>query len=1236
LQHFALAILLATQLASSERPADALPTAAAAPAELRWPGAPAHVDRLAQAVIRSAKTGDPWTLARLLRLENFRHLHDAPEAIERASEAIINTKRVDALTRDHAHYVQAQLRVRQGREQQAQDHLESIQVVRSGWLLGPFDNPAGAGHDTAYGPELSADPNEPTATRAGPSGWRSLEGLAAHGVLELSHLLHPANEATAYVAVALRAQRRTKAALRSGSSDALKVWVNGQPVLNSNTRRFAALDQDAASITLQPGLNLVLAKVSWTADRGRLLLRISRPEGGPVPGVQIEPERTAVFDALRRFPTVAGAPPSPARGLRTVRSRLERPKSADELGLLADLVAVLGLYDQRVLPLEPEALLVQALQKAPHDPRLFFFLAHRIRDRDPSRARRALHQALVADPGYAPAWVVLGQLARQGGLRMDARHHLDRALAADENFAAAQLARASLGYELLDEDVIAVARLQKSLRPPSVLATQPSLHLQLSRMQRGVSDRFGARKSAQRALGLNQDDEIARALVAELALEASDTPAALRHLDEARRRRPFSLHAHIKYARVLMGQPDRLSEALDVLTKAQRHFEQHPRVHKLLAELHLFADRTPAALEALARARALDDHDPGLRQHQRALSGDSAELEDEYALQPAEAAKRARSPQEERFGAAYLSDRKVIRLFEDGRTVRFQQSILRLSNPQLEDALRGHRIDYSPSRESVQILAAERIRPNGQVSSASQIRDEGPNGKISGMYLDQRYKLIIFDRLEPGDLVHLQYRVDALGSNIFAGFFGDVTAVQSRLPKQDFFYRVITPKQRPLYDAEIRTPRPQAESQDDLRTLTWHLKDIPGLQVEPLAPPYPDIGRLISVSTYKDWDALGSWYGRLFSEQMQLDDDARRAGRAAVQGASSDEEKVRRLYNYVVKNTRYVGIELGIHGWKPFPASEVHRRRYGDCKDKATLLSALLRDNGVEATITLVRTVDRGAVPKDHATMWAFNHAITYVPGQDLFLDPTAEFNGSTELPHQDQGAMALVVYPDGRTQPVTLPVSSPDANLNASVYEATLSRGTQLSLRGRERFRGARAAELRRQMQEPDQRVRLLEQPLAQIFPGVTVTEANFSDLSDLEREVSYEYAFTVPKYGFKEGQTLSFPVSLYRHEVAAAYAQLAERQSALHTPHAWKTQNVIRYRLPKGAQITVLPKGETIDTPYISLHQKVVRTDDGFETDDTVTFKERIVPAKAYPQFREACLAIDRAMARTVEVTW
>ncbi|MCA9555388.1 MAG: DUF3857 domain-containing protein, partial [Myxococcales bacterium] len=657
-----------------------------------------------------------------------------------------------------------------------------------------------------------------------------------------------------------------------------------------------------------------------------------------------------------------------------------------------------------------------------------------------------------------------------------------------------------------------------------------------------------------------------------------------------------------------------------------------------LAEVALFERDQAAALAALDEALALDPHRPEVRRRRRALARASGpgELEDRYSVDPAKVAARPVSAAERHFGAAYLEDRKVVQLFENQKSARFQQFLLRIQNPELASALRAHQIPYAPSRESVEILDAARIRPSGEIIPASNIQDDGPRGKVYGMYVDQRMKIIVFDDLAEGDVIHIRYRVDSIGDNIFGGFFGDVTAVQGNLPKASFMYRVITPDRLPLYSAEVRMPPPKEEDVDGGHALTWEVTDVPGLEIEPLGPPYPEIGRLVSVSTYKDWGELGAWYGRLFSEQMELDDAARAAGKKAIAGAKTDAEKVRRLYEYVVKNTRYVGIELGIHGWKPFSAAEVNRRRYGDCKDKATLLSALLRDNGVDATITLVRTADRGQLPPDHATMWAFNHAITYVPGLDRFLDPTAEFNAATELPVLDQGAMALVVHPDGQVRLLNLPTSTPADNLNASDYDATLSRDTRLVMEGKERFRGARASELRQELDEPEQRVRHLEEPLAQILPGVKVEDAEFSNLAALDEEVWYRYRFTVPRYGRTDGDRLSVPVALFRHQVASAYAQLAHRSTALYLEHPWQTENVIRYHLPAGASVQSLPSSVTVDSKHIRLEHTVSSAADGFSSRELVVLKSRIIPPEDYAEFREACLAIDRALERKVVIQW
>ena len=116
-----------------------------------------------------------------------------------------------------------------------------------------------------------------------------------------------------------------------------------------------------------------------------------------------------------------------------------------------------------------------------------------------------------------------------------------------------------------------------------------------------------------------------------------------------------------------------------------------------------------------------------------------------------------------------------------------------------------------------------------------------------------------------------------------------------------------------------------------------------------------------------------------------------------------------------MKNTRYVALEFGIHGFLPYRVPEIVRRGFGDCKDKASLIYTMLREAGVDARIVLVRTRRNGAIDDEPASLAVFDHAIAYVPSLNLFLDGTAEHSGTRELPEGDQGVMVLLVGPDRR-----------------------------------------------------------------------------------------------------------------------------------------------------------------------------------------------------------------------------
>lgn len=1239
------AALLATQLAAPPPPKEPapggtilpLPEAQPAPEAVRWAGSDRVIDRLAAEVERAAERRDPRLLGLLYRLWNYDHLVDHPERVAQAVAKVLGARGIAPLAKAHAAYLAAQLARTRGDEETARVLLDEVGLIRDAMVIGPFDNSAGQGHEARTPVEDGGRLDQPVDGKVRPVTWRHVKGLSPHGVLELSQLVSPSAEASAYVAVVVEADAPTPAAIRTGSVDQLRVFLGSRLLGSVDTRRFANLDQDAFPALLPRGRSLLLLKSSWTERSGRLLFRLTAPDGRPLKGVRVLADPGPVAEAFAKLSsTRIAAPKHRVTGVRDALDRLaERTKGrarADVLALRSDLMAILGLFDTRKLPTPPERDLEAAIRLAPDDPSLRFFFAHRVSERDPALAREQLEAALKSDPGFAPALLELGMMAQSSGRLVEARRRLAAAVGADPRLMAAHVSLAVLGFDELEEGAAAILRLK---RAPGLDRSSSGL-VELARMQRSAGDKTGAFETAERAITLDHQNSLARHLAIGMALDRGDTERALEHVEAALRNRPWVLRNRIKRARILAGMKGRLPEAIGVMKEAAETFPDDPAAASFLAELLLFAGERTRALAELDRSLALDPHQPQVRRHRRALSGERRELEDEFSADALALSKHPVSDDERRWGAAYLADRGAIRLYPNGKSTQFRQWVFRLQNPRLKDDLRTHRIHYSPTREIVDVLSAERIRPTGEIIQASRISDEGTGGKVSGMYVDQRFKTIVFDDLDEGDVINIRYRVESVGHNMFGGFFGEIEALQSVLPKQDVRFTVIAPKSIPLYSAGIRAGPPVRSERGDDAILSWSFDHIDALELEPFAPPYPDIGMLVSVTTYENWSDLGRWYAGLFREQMELDEPARKAAKAAIGGAKDERRIIERLYNYVVKNTRYVGIELGIHGWKPFKASEVHRRRYGDCKDKSTLLATMLRDNGIDAALTLVRTADRGRLPADHATMWAFNHAITYVPSLDLFLDPTAEFSGSKELPYQDQGAMALIVHPDGRTRLTTLPTSTAEDNLNRSSYQATFERDGAVMLEGVERFFGARASSLRDQFEEIEHRKRQLEAQLGEVFAGVRVEKLAFSDLANLEAPVEYRYNAVVPRYGTVEDGSLTIPVALFQHQVAGAYAKLAERRTTLTISHPWSTQNVVEYRLPRSAKVVKLPEGLTIESKHISLVQQVRRTEHGFIADDVVTMSSKEVPAEDYPEFRETCLAIDRALARKVVIAW
>src|SRR6202022_5210491 len=126
---------------------------------------------------------------------------------------------------------------------------------------------------------------------------------------------------------------------------------------------------------------------------------------------------------------------------------------------------------------------------------------------------------------------------------------------------------------------------------------------------------------------------------------------------------------------------------------------------------------------------------------------------------------------------------------------------------------------------------------------------------------------------------------------------------------------------------------------------------------------------------------------------------------------------------------------------KPSPGETIPPRRFGDCKDKASLMHAMLEAIGIDSRLALLRMKRLGGIDDHPASLAVFNHAILYVPKYDLFLDGTAQFHGSGELPEDDRGAEALIIEPpaDGAkgSRFLRTPFARPQDNVDQQIGRA-------------------------------------------------------------------------------------------------------------------------------------------------------------------------------------------------------
>ncbi|MEJ6951627.1 DUF3857 domain-containing protein [Natronospora cellulosivora (SeqCode)] len=314
------------------------------------------------------------------------------------------------------------------------------------------------------------------------------------------------------------------------------------------------------------------------------------------------------------------------------------------------------------------------------------------------------------------------------------------------------------------------------------------------------------------------------------------------------------------------------------------------------------------------------------------------------------------------------------------------------------------RINFNPMSEAIFITEAKTVKADGTVV---ELRDDAisvitpPELSGSNIYSDMEQLVFNMPSLEENAVIAYSYirispadreqiwlydtfqSIDPIKYNRVKLYLPDDIEVNYKVNNSDVI-------------------KEEEELEDDMKLYTWVKEDVEAVKTEFAMPPIDSLLASLLVSSSNSWIEVGNFYKEILPDLYEPSPELKERVKELTEDAFSPEDKIRELYNFVSSNIRYVALVHGLGGIIPSSAVEVYETRYGDCKGQSILLISMLNEIGIEATPVLINVYENPDM--DIVSLAQFNHMIVYIPGKDIFLDPTSGSHLYGNLAVQNQG----------------------------------------------------------------------------------------------------------------------------------------------------------------------------------------------------------------------------------------
>ena len=438
----------------------------------------------------------------------------------------------------------------------------------------------------------------------------------------------------------------------------------------------------------------------------------------------------------------------------------------------------------------------------------------------------------------------------------------------------------------------------------------------------------------------------------------------------------------------------------------------------------------------------------------------------------------------------------------------------------------------------------------------------------------------------------------------------------------------------------------------------WEIKDTPALDLRDI-PSHPvwqalsarmavDWGDSAADGVDSEWKSIGQWMTQLEADRPTPSPEITAEAQTLIAGAPDFYTKLSRITESIQKNIRYFIVERGIGGYQANRAADIYRNRYGDCKDKTTLLISMLQVAGIHGYYLMVD--DRRGVVDPQAPSLAGNHMITaieippdvndprlkaIVTGKDgkryLIFDPTNERVPVGILPEYEQGSYGSLAAGDA-SQVIALPVLPLDANTNERTGKFTLGADGTLTGSVDAIRSGASGGELRNALKYSDDKERreALETSVAHDVPGVVLNSFEYVQPPALDKPIEIHYKLTAAQYAHTAG-----PLLLVRPRVVGSLAHAFDdkpRKFAIDLGSTGHWHDSFDIALPPGYVVDETPDPVDLDVGFATYHSTITAKDNQLHYErDYVVKKVELAASEAgvYRKLEGTILADEKGTA-------